>query len=84
MADYIVDTRLAIGVDDFVLLENYNEEEAFIDNLRIRYKSDIIYTYIGPVLITINPYKELNIHSETIMKQYKNTHVFELRPHMFV
>ena len=31
------------GVDDFVLLEDYSNEDAFIENLRIRHQSDIVY-----------------------------------------
>jgi hypothetical protein len=34
------------GVDDFVLLENFTDEDAFIENLRLRYASDIIYVII--------------------------------------
>lgn len=32
-----------VGLDDFVLLEQYDNEEAFIENLRLRHQSDIIY-----------------------------------------
>lgn len=31
------------GVQDFVLLENYQSEDAFIDNLRKRFKENLIY-----------------------------------------
>ena len=32
-----------IGLNDFVLLEDFTNQDAFIENLRIRYDSDIIY-----------------------------------------
>ena len=32
-----------IGVQDFVLLEDYKSEDAFLENLRKRFKSDLIY-----------------------------------------
>ena len=32
-----------IGVQDFVLLEDYRSEDAFLENLRKRFKSDLIY-----------------------------------------
>lgn len=32
-----------IGVQDFVLLENYENEDAFIDNLKFRFNSNLIY-----------------------------------------
>jgi len=31
------------GVQDFVLLENYQSEEAFIGNLKKRFQEDLIY-----------------------------------------
>jgi myosin-1 len=35
--------RDRVGVQDFVLLENFQSEEAFVDNLRKRFKEDLIY-----------------------------------------
>lgn len=35
--------RDLVGVQDFILLENFQSEEAFIDNLRKRYKENLIY-----------------------------------------
>lgn len=31
------------GVQDFVLLENYKSEEAFIENLKKRFQENLIY-----------------------------------------
>lgn len=106
--------RDLVGVQDFVLLENYQSEEAFIDNLKTRFQSNLIYvsnepkycandndrnnsweyymtnswylfllqTYIGQVLVSVNPYKELNIYSEQDIKEYRGKHFFETPPHM--
>ena len=38
--------RDRIGVQDFVLLEDFKSEDAFLDNLRKRYKSGLIYVSI--------------------------------------
>lgn len=35
--------RDKVGVQDFILLENHNSEEAFIDNLEKRTKENLIY-----------------------------------------
>lgn len=35
--------RDRVGVQDAVLLENYTSEEVFVDNLKKRFKEDIIY-----------------------------------------
>ncbi len=33
-----------VGVQDFVLLEDFRSEAAFLDNLKKRFQSDLIYT----------------------------------------
>lgn len=43
--------RDRVGVQDFVLLENYNSEAAFIENLRRRFRENLIYV-IKPVFLT--------------------------------
>ncbi|CAD7080323.1 unnamed protein product [Hermetia illucens] len=75
--------RDRVGLQDFLLLENYQSEEAFIDNLRKRFQGDLIYTYIGQVLISVNPYKELPIYTEDDIKEYRRRHFFEAPPHIF-
>jgi myosin-1 len=44
------------GVDDLVMLPKVTEA-AIVENLAKRYENDLIYTYIGPVTIAMNPYK---------------------------
>lgn len=127
------------GVQDFVLLENFESEVAFIDNLKKRFQENLIYvstrrekqllsfslspylylchasatrrsldgllelckllwakpslfysnpaffslqTYIGQVLISVNPYKQLPIYSDAHIKEYRNKHFYEMPPHM--
>ena len=38
--------RDRVGVQDFVLLEDFKNQEAFVDNLRKRYQADLIYVSI--------------------------------------
>lgn len=40
--------RHRVGVDDFVLLENCNDKDLFLENLRKRFKEKIIYVSGGP------------------------------------
>ena len=35
--------RDKVGVDDFVLLENYQDKDVFLENLRKRFNEKIIY-----------------------------------------
>ena len=40
-----------IGVQDSVLLENYESEDAFLENLRKRFKANLIYVSVPLVLL---------------------------------
>ncbi|XP_046390643.1 unconventional myosin IC [Ischnura elegans] len=75
--------RDLVGVQDMVLLEDYTSEEAFTDNLQKRFQENIIYTYIGPVLISVNPYKNLPIYDEASLQKYQKVHFFEVPPHVY-
>ncbi|MED6289413.1 Unconventional myosin-Ic [Characodon lateralis] len=74
--------RDRVGVQDFVLVENYNSEATFIENLRRRFRENLIYTYIGSVLVSVNPYKELEIYSKQQMERYRGVSFYEISPHM--
>ena len=43
--------------DDLALLDNEINEELILENIISRYSQDKIYTYIGEILLAINPYK---------------------------
>ncbi|KAF7994644.1 hypothetical protein HCN44_004116 [Aphidius gifuensis] len=75
--------RDRVGVQDLVLLEDFQSETAFIDNLRKRFKENLIYTYIGQVLISINPYKNLSIYDTAVVEYYEGRNFFEAPPHVF-
>ncbi|XP_045772593.1 unconventional myosin IC isoform X2 [Maniola jurtina] len=81
--EHALQHRDRVGVQDFVLLEDYRSEAAFIDNLRKRFHENIIYTYIGNVLISVNPYKNLPIYTEEKTKLYYKKAFFEAPPHVF-
>jgi myosin heavy subunit len=44
------------GYDDMVEMECLSEAE-LLYNLRLRYIKEMIFTYVGPTLIVLNPYK---------------------------
>ncbi|XP_052824673.1 unconventional myosin-Ic isoform X1 [Octopus bimaculoides] len=72
-----------VGLQDFVLLENFTDPDAFKLNLKKRFKENLIYTYIGPVLVSVNPYCQLDIYNNDIMQSYRNINFYELPPHIF-
>ncbi|XP_067264645.1 unconventional myosin-Ib isoform X2 [Chanodichthys erythropterus] len=71
-----------IGVGDMVLLEPLSEE-SFIENLNKRFDHNEIYTYIGSVVISMNPYKSLPIYTAEKVEEYRNRNFYELSPHIF-
>ncbi|OWK61180.1 Unconventional myosin-Ih [Lonchura striata] len=75
--------RDKVGVQDFVLLDSHTSEAAFLNNLRKRYQENLIYTYIGSLLVSVNPYQELDIYTVSQMKLYRGVNFFELPPHLY-
>ncbi|XP_051260511.1 unconventional myosin-Ib isoform X4 [Dicentrarchus labrax] len=71
-----------IGVGDMVLLEPLSEE-SFIENLRNRFDHNEIYTYIGSVVISMNPYRSLPIYTPDKVEEYRNRNFYELSPHIY-
>ncbi|XP_051919723.1 unconventional myosin-Ie isoform X1 [Hippocampus zosterae] len=70
------------GVDDMVLLSKINED-AIVDNLKKRYMDDYIFTYIGPVLISINPFKQMPYFGEKEVEIYQGAAQYENPPHIY-
>ncbi|TRY55625.1 hypothetical protein DNTS_008831 [Danionella cerebrum] len=75
--------RDRVGIQDFVLLDSHNSETAFLENLKKRFTEDLIYTYIGTLLISVNPYKNLDIYAKKQMDLYMGVNFFELPPHIY-
>ena len=70
------------GYDDMVLLPKINESAIF-DNLKKRFMDNYIFTYIGPVLISVNPYRELPYFTDKEIEQYKGATQIENPPHIY-
>ncbi|XP_026072490.1 unconventional myosin-Ie-like [Carassius auratus] len=70
------------GVDDMVLLSKINED-AIVENLKKRYMDDFIFTYIGPVLISINPFKQMPYFGEREIEMYQGAAQYENPPHIY-
>ncbi|XP_067366559.1 myosin IEb isoform X2 [Channa argus] len=70
------------GVDDMVLLSKITED-AITDNLKKRYMDDYIFTYIGPVLISVNPFKQLPYFTDREVELYQGAAQYENPPHIY-
>lgn len=68
--------------NDLCNLPDLNEN-TLLDNLRNRYKQEKIYTYVGTILIAINPFKFLPIYNPKYVKMYDNHQLGKLEPHVY-
>lgn len=75
-------TQKEVGVGDFVLMDKIDLEN-FMTNLELRFKNGYIYTYIGEVCVSVNPYRTKNIYGTDQINQYKDRELFENPPHIF-
>lgn len=71
-----------MGVSDLTLLSTISDE-SINENLHKRFENGIIYTYIGQVLISVNPFRDLGIYTQETIDSYKNTNRLEVPPHVY-
>ncbi|KAL2837065.1 P-loop containing nucleoside triphosphate hydrolase protein [Aspergillus pseudoustus] len=71
-----------IGVSDLTLLSKISNE-AINDNLKLRFQHDEIYTYIGHVLVSVNPFRDLGIYTDHVLDSYRGKNRLEVPPHVF-
>ncbi|KDO28056.1 hypothetical protein SPRG_20216 [Saprolegnia parasitica CBS 223.65] len=73
---------LSWQIDDLLTLSDLSEEN-LLRSLHSRYEHDLIYTFVGPILISINPYRVIDdIYSDATMDLYHKTSGGS-KPHVF-
>ncbi|XP_073801014.1 unconventional myosin-XV isoform X2 [Danio rerio] len=70
------------GVEDMTQLEELHEGAVLL-NLKKRFERNLIYTYIGSILVSVNPYKMFNIYGTDMVLQHKGHALGENPPHLF-
>ncbi|XP_034541860.1 unconventional myosin-IXAa-like [Notolabrus celidotus] len=58
-------------------------ERAILESLRARFRQEKIYTYIGSILIVVNPFQFLPIYNPKYVKLYDNHALGKLEPHIY-
>ena len=71
-----------MGVSDLTLLSKVSNE-AINDNLKKRFEHGEIYTYIGHVLVSVNPFRDLGIYTDQVLDSYRGRNRLEVPPHVF-
>lgn len=68
------------GVDDLMQL-SYLNEPSVLHNLQHRYARDMIYSKAGPVLIAINPFKDIQLYGNEFVTAYRQKLLSD--PHVY-
>ena len=50
-------------IDNLIKLPNLNEP-SILNAIWLRYNRDQIYTFTGPILIAVNPFKQINVYDD--------------------
>ncbi|XP_056017857.1 unconventional myosin-XV-like isoform X8 [Ostrea edulis] len=70
------------GVEDMINL-SVLDESVILRNIRIRYERELIYTFTGSILVSVNPYKMFNIYGLDMVKKYEGRALGSMPPHLF-
>jgi len=71
-------------VEDLTLLDNMSAP-LILNDLRRRFENEDIYTNVGTILISINPYERYDIYSDDVVRRYIKARMAnkEMPPHVF-
>lgn len=58
-------------------------EQTLLENLKARFEKGHIYTYVGSILIAVNPFKFYPIYNPKYVQLYQNRRLGDLPPHIF-
>ncbi|XP_038160850.1 unconventional myosin-VI-like isoform X8 [Cyprinodon tularosa] len=62
----------------------YLNEATLLNNVRVRYSKDKIYTYVANILIAVNPYYDIpKLYTAETIKQYQGRSLGTLPPHVY-
>lgn len=69
-------------IDDLAALEALSES-VIVEQLKMRYEENQIYTYIGDILLACNPFEKLNLYAVHYQQKYSAKARSENPPHIF-
>eukprot|EP00854_Cymbomonas_tetramitiformis_P003207 gene3207-4053_t len=81
-------SKLSSQAPEQALVENmvkmrHLDEYSILRNLECRFTEDEIYTYVGTVLIAINPFRMLPLYTPDILDRYSESGTLAQPPHVF-
>ena len=72
-----------VGVADVAQLLSLSEE-AVMQNTMVRFARDEIYSWVGSLLLAVNPYKQIaRLYGEEAMRPFEGQRLLNARPHVY-
>eukprot|EP00051_Salpingoeca_urceolata_P023875 m.411732 g.411732 ORF g.411732 m.411732 type:complete len:1663 (-) comp20165_c1_seq2:63-5051(-) len=68
--------------DDLASLANL-DDDVLLEELRFRYAENKIYSYVGDILVAVNPFKQLPIYTQEVQAKYHNSVKSANPPHVY-
>lgn len=75
-------TGLLMELENLCTLERLDDSEV-VNSLEKRYEDSLIYTNCGMILVSINPYKPVDLYSAEVASLYRSG-MANLQPHVFM
>jgi hypothetical protein len=70
------------GYNDMISLPTLTKD-SILDNLKKRFKSEMVYTYVGDIVVSVNPFKNTGCVGSNIRARYKGGQRTHLPPHIY-
>ena len=70
------------GYNDMISLPTLTRE-TIMDNLQKRFKYEIVYTYVGDIVVSVNPFKNTGCYGKGIRAKFKGGSRSTLPPHIY-
>jgi len=70
------------SIANMIELRDLNEA-SILQNLRLRFSRNEIYTYVGTILVAVNPFKLLPLYTAEMLEQYKEQGHRNSPPHVY-
>jgi len=89
-APVVVNAARVIAVEEGALQEQADmcayaqlSEPVILQNVHTRFAQDRIYTYVGPILVSVNPYRPLPLYDAPTLQRYIGRQLGEEAPHLY-
>ena len=79
---FLTQTGTGKEFPDLCSLPDLNEH-TLLHNLKARFNQKNIYTYVGSILIAVNPFRFFPIYNPKYVDMYQNKRLAEVPPHIF-